>query len=485
MVPAFIFVAMKGRQKIILNDLLIENYAAEGKSLARLSGKVIFVENTVPGDIADVQLYKSKKDWAEGFPLEIKKFSPDRIVPFCRHFGICGGCQWQMLPYEKQLQYKQQQVYDVLTRIGKIELPQLFSIVGAEETRFYRNKMEYAFSTKKFIAENEFRQMLKEGVDTKSAAQQNVAGFYAKGVFDKVVDIEICYLQAEPTNALRNSIAGFAREQNFSFYDFRQHSGWLRNMMVRITTTGEIMINIVLAHKDEEKSHLLFDFILKQFPHVTTLLYTITGKRNDSIYDLTPQIVHGEGYITEQLENFRFKISPKSFFQTNTKQAEKLYSATRNFAELTGSEILYDLYCGTGSIGIFVSPLAKKVIGVEVIDEAIADAKENATLNKIRNTSFYAGDVIDICNDQFFEENGAANTIIVDPPRAGLHGKLVEKLIQIEAPVIVYVSCNPATQARDINILNEKYAVEKIQPVDMFPHTHHIENVIQLKLKQF
>jgi 23S rRNA (uracil1939-C5)-methyltransferase len=476
---------VKGRQKTILNDLLIENYAAEGKSLARLDGKVIFVENTVPGDIADVQLYKNKKDWAEGFPLEIKKLSSDRITPFCQHFGICGGCQWQMLPYEKQLQYKQQQVYDVLARIGKIELPRLLSIIGADETKFYRNKLEYAFSTKKFIAEHEFRQMLKQGIDIKSAAQQNVAGFYAKGVFDKVVDIETCHLQVEPTNALRNAIAGFARKQNFPFYDFRQHTGWLRNMMVRIATTGEVMINIVLAYKDEERSEILFDFVLKQFPRITTLLYTINTKRNDSIYDLVPKTVHGKGYITERLENFRFKISPKSFFQTNTKQAEKLYAIARNFAELTGSEILYDLYCGTGSIGIFVSPLTKKVIGVEVIDEAIDDANENARLNKITNTSFYTGDVIDVCNDHFFEENGTADVIIVDPPRAGLHGKLVEKLLQIEAPVIVYVSCNPATQARDINILNEKYTVEKIQPVDMFPHTHHIENVIQLKLKQF
>jgi 23S rRNA (uracil1939-C5)-methyltransferase len=256
-------------------------------------------------------------------------------------------------------------------------------------------------------------------------------------------------------------------------------------MMVRIATTGEVMINIILAYKDEERSQMLFDFILKQFPQITTLLYTINAKRNDSIYDLVPKTVHGKGYITEQLENFRFKISPKSFFQTNTKQAEKLYTITRNFAELTGSEILYDLYCGTGSIGIFVSPLAKKVIGVEVIDEAIADANENATLNKITNTSFHTGDVIDVCDRRFFDENGTADVIIVDPPRAGLHGKLVERLLQIEAPVIVYVSCNPATQARDINILNEKYTVEKIQPVDMFPHTHHIENVTQLKLKQF
>ncbi|MEP6683894.1 MAG: 23S rRNA (uracil(1939)-C(5))-methyltransferase RlmD, partial [Parafilimonas sp.] len=474
---------MKRKQKIILKDLLIENYAAEGKSLARQNGKVIFVENVVPGDVADVLLYKNKKDWAEGFALEIKKLSADRVIPFCQHFGVCGGCRWQMLPYEKQLEYKQQQVYDVLTRIGKIQLPQMPSIIGATETKFYRNKLEYSFSAKRYIADNEFRQLKNSGADISNINQQSVAGFYARGVFDKVVNIETCYLQTEPTNAIRNSVADFAREHKFPFYDFRQHTGWLRNMMVRIATTGEIMINIVLAYEDEKNMQLLFDFILHQFPQITTLLYTINGKRNDSMYDLTPQVVSGNGYITEQLEHFKFKISPKSFFQTNTKQAEKLYTITREFAELTGHEIVYDLYCGTGSIGIFVSPNAKKIIGVEVIEEAIADAKENAALNNIANTTFYTGDVIDICNDNFFEQHGAANVVIVDPPRAGLHEKMVTKLLQVQPQVIVYVSCNPATQARDINLLNEKYSVEKIQPVDMFPHTHHIENVAQLKLK--
>lgn len=474
---------MKRKQKVILEDVLIENYAAEGKSLARMDGKVVFVENVVPGDVVDVQLYKSKKDWAEGFPLHIKKLSGNRVDPFCMHFGVCGGCQWQMLPYSKQLGYKQQQVYDVLKRIGKVELPELLPIIGATETRFYRNKLEYSFSTKKYIAEEDFREMVRDGEDVKSIAQQNVAGFYAKGVFDKVVDIEKCWLQAEPTNAIRNGIADFARRHHFPFYDFKQHTGWLRNMMVRIATTGEIMLNIVLAYKDEKNMQLLFDFILQRFPGITTLLYTINGKRNDSIYDLTPQIVSGKGYIIEKLEAYQYKISPKSFFQTNTKQAEQLYTVARNFAELTGNEIVYDLYCGTGSIGIFVSSLAKKIIGVEVIDEAIADAKENAALNNITNTSFYTGDVIKVCDDVFFEKEGRPDVIIVDPPRAGLHSSLSEKLLQVEAPVIVYVSCNPATQARDIQILDKKYSVEKIQPVDMFPHTHHIENVIQLKLK--
>ncbi|MFT4153253.1 23S rRNA (uracil(1939)-C(5))-methyltransferase RlmD [Parafilimonas sp.] len=473
----------KQKQQLILEDILIENYAAEGKSVARVDGKVVFVENVVPGDIADVRLYKSKKDWAEGFPLQIKKLSENRVTPFCEHFGVCGGCQWQMLPYEKQLEYKQQQVGDILKRIAKLPLPEMQNIIGAAETTLYRNKLEYTFSAKKFIPESEFRQLRKEGKDTEAIANTNVAGFYAKGVFDKVVDIHKCWLQAEPTNALRNSIAGFAREHNFPFYDFKQHAGWLRNMMVRIATTGEIMLNITLAYKHEASMQLLFHFIQEQFPQVTTLLYTINGKRNDSIYDLAPQVVYGKGYIVEKLGNYQFKISPKSFFQTNTRQGEKLYAIARNFAELTGKEIVYDLYCGTGSIGIFVSALAKKIIGVEAIGEAVDDAKENAALNNLSNTSFYTGDVIDICTDDFFEKEGKPDVIIVDPPRAGLPVKLSEKLLQIEAPLIVYVSCNPATQARDLQWLGQKYSVAQVQPVDMFPHTHHIENVVQLKLK--
>jgi len=473
------------RQKTptIFEELYIENYAAEGKSLAKLNGKVVFIENTVPGDVVDVQVFKNKKDWAEGFPLRFHKLSEERVDPFCMHFGVCGGCQWQMLPYEKQLHYKQKQVSDVLTRIGKIESPPMFPIIGADETRFYRNKLEYAFSSKQFIPENEFRRMLAEGADTKTLSEKRVAGFYAKGVFDKVVEIDTCWLQSEPTNALRNTIAEFARQQNFPFYDFRLHTGWLRSMQVRMATTGETMVNIVITKEDEEKKQLLFTFIRDQFPEITTLLYTINNKRNDSIYDLYPKTVYGKGYIMEQMENFCFKISPKSFFQTNTKQAENLYKVARDFALLTGNETVYDLYCGTGSIGIFVSAAAKKIVGVELIGEAIADAKENAALNNIRNAAFYTGDVIEMCTDAFFEANGRPDVIIVDPPRAGLHGKLVEKLLGIETPVIVYVSCNPATQARDMSVLREKYSVEKIQPVDMFPHTHHIENVVQLKLK--
>ncbi len=473
----------KYKPPVILKELLVENYAAEGKSLARHNGKVVFIENTVPGDVLDVQLHKNKKDWAEGFPVRFHAFSKDRVEPFCPHFGVCGGCQWQMLPYQQQLLYKQQQVVDVLQRIGKANLPPINNIIGAGETKFYRNKLEYTFSTKQFIPENAFRQLREEGIDIKSASQRNVAGFYAKGLFDKVVDIKTCFLQQEPTNAIRNSIADFARKNNLPFYDFRLHAGWLRNMLVRIATTGEIMINLVLAQYDENKMKLLFDFIISSFPQITTLLYTINEKKNDSIFDLVPQVVKGNGFILEQLEDYKFKISAKSFFQTNTKQAENLYKITRNFAELANNETVYDLYCGTGSIGIFVSKQAKKIIGVEMIQEAVTDAKENAALNNITNAVFYTGDVTDVCTDNFFAENNQPDVVIVDPPRAGLHAKLADKLLEIQAPLIVYVSCNPATQARDISLLDLKYTVEKIQPVDMFPHTHHIENVIQLKLR--
>ena len=459
----------------------MQDYAAEGKSLAKVDGKVIFIENTVPGDIVDIQLGKNKKDWAEAWPLQFKKYSAERVPAFCKHFGICGGCQWQMLPYEKQLFYKQKQVVDNLERIGKIALPTMLPIVGADETRHYRNKVEYTFSSKRFIPTDEFRKLKLEGLPV--IQDGGFAGFHAKGMFDKIVELDICHLQHEPTNQIRKAIASFCIEKKYPFYDAKTHEGWLRNMMVRIATTGEWMVNIMLGYENKKMRETLLDEVLKQFPHITSLLYTINTKLNDSIYDLTPIAYHGKGYIIEKLEDFQFKISPKSFFQTNTKQAEKLYGITRDFAELDGTQNVYDLYCGTGSIGIFLSKMAKKIVGVETVAEAVEDAQENALLNNIQHASFFAGDVIDVCNDGFFAEHEKPDVIITDPPRAGMHEKLVNKLMAIAAPTMVYVSCNPATQARDLALLDEKYAVEKMQPVDMFPHTHHIENVVQLKLR--
>lgn len=505
---------MRKKKNIVLEEVLVENYAAEGKSLARQNGKVIFIENVVPGDVVDIRLSKNKKDWAEAYPIQFKSYSKERVEPFCQHFGICGGCQWQMLPYAKQLQYKQQQVMDNLTRIGKIKLPPPLPIAGAAEDRFYRNKLEYTFSTKEFTphkparllpdppsGENNTPPSLDQGANNSSASltggvselvassvggsrmEAGVLGFHAKGFFDKVVNIEKCWLQPEPNNEIRNALREFAWKKKLSFYDYREQKGFLRNLQLRICTTGEVMVNIVFGENHEQKRKEVLDFVRQQFPQITTLLYTINLKKNDSMTDLEPVVYFGKGHVLERLEDFCFKIGPKSFFQTNTRQAEKLYQITRDFAELNGSQVLYDLYCGTGSIGIFCSKGAKQIIGVEAIAEAINDARENARLNDIHHARFFAGDVIDICNDEFFSRQGRPDVIITDPPRAGMHEKLVRKILEIEAPTVVYVSCNPATQARDLSLLDEKYQVTKLQPVDMFPHTHHIENVVQLKRK--
>ncbi len=470
----------KQRKTVVLEKVLVQDYAAEGKSLARVDGKVVFIEGAVPGDIVDVQLSKNKADWAEGHTVHIHSLSSDRVTPFCEHFGVCGGCQWQMLPYEKQLFYKQKQVTDNLTRIAKINLPEIAPIIGADFTRGYRNKMEYTFATRKYIPTEAFRRMKAEGVDFSS--QPGAAGFHVRGFFDKVVEIDTCHLQEEPTNQIRKAVAAYVLANQLPFYNIKTHEGWIRNLLVRNSTTGELMVNMVIAYEDKAHRIALLDQLLKSFPAITTLLYTINGKRNDSLHDQEPIVYYGKGYIIEKLEELSFKISPKSFFQTNTKQAEKLYAVTREFAELNGNQLVYDLYCGTGSIGLFVSKYAKKLIGVEMVADAIEDAKENAALNGVNHASFFAGDVIDICNDEFFEQHGKADVVITDPPRAGMHEKLVKKLLEIAAPTVVYVSCNPATQARDLALLSEKYQVTKIQPVDMFPHTLHIENVVQLKL---
>lgn len=461
--------------------MLVEDYATEGRSLGRWQGKVVFVERTVPGDVVDVFLYKNKKDWAEGYPLRFHEYSSRRAVPFCSHFGDCGGCQWQSVPYEEQLKFKQQQVKDAVQRIAKVPLPEFSPIIGGAENRFYRNKLEYTFGTMKYVPESEFQ---KQPKGEKPLAESNgAAGFHARGLFDKIVDIQHCYLQPEPSNEVREAIRQYAVENELSFYDVRHHTGFLRNVQLRICSTGEAMVNVIVGQDDFKKTEGLLKHLQQSIPAITTLVYTINTKKNDSLHDLEPVTYSGKGYVIEKLENFQFKIGPKSFFQTNTKQAEQLYSITREFAELTGNEIVYDLYCGTGSIGIFVSKGAGKIIGVEMIEAAIADAKENALLNNLSSAAFFAGDVIDICNDDFFAEHGRPDVIITDPPRAGMHPKLVQKILDIAAPTVVYVSCNPATQARDLNLLAEKYEVTKMQPVDMFPHTHHIENVAQLKLK--
>lgn len=464
----------------IINQVLVEDYAAEGKCLARIDGKVIFIEGAIPGDRVDVRIHKSKKDWAEGSAIHFHEKAPHRIAARCAHIGVCGGCQWQELPYDWQLRYKQQQVEQTLKRIGKIELPPLEPIVGSQSVFQYRNKIEYTFSNKRFLLPSELN-------DPTILAASNVVGFHARGFFDKVVDITTCHLQAEPTNQIRLFIKAYAQQHQLSFYDYRSHTGFLRNLQIRICETGQVMVNLIVGENNPSLILPLLEAIQKEFPSITTLLYTVNLKWNDSIFDLEPIPFTGHGFIEEELFNarynkkFHFKIGPRSFFQTNTRQAEKLYQLTEEAAGLTGQETLYDLYCGTGSIGIFMSPGAKKIIGVEQVAAAIDDARENAALNNLNNTSFFAGDVIDICTSDFFAAQGQADVVVTDPPRAGMHSKLIEKLIEIGAPTVVYVSCNPATQARDLQLLDAHYQVTKVQPVDMFPHTHHIENIVQLK----
>lgn len=468
---------MRKKQKnIVLENITVTDYAAEGKALVRHEGKVIFVSGAIPGDRVNIRLSKNKKDWAEGKAIDILEPSPDRLDPFCKHFGTCGGCKWQMLPYEKQLAFKQQEAVQNLVRIGKIELPEVLPIVGSANTIHYRNKLEFTFSNKRYLTNAELN---NENI----SAQQNALGYHAPGIFDKVIDIDECYLMDDVNNRIRNTVREIAVENNFSYYNIKEHTGWLRNIIIRYCSTGELMVNICINHEDEPNRLILLNSLLSKVPEITTLLYTINPKWNDSIYDLEPVVYHGKGYAIEKLEDFEFIISPKSFFQTNTRQAEQLYSITRAFAGLTGTETVYDLYCGTGSIGIFLSKQAKKIIGVEVIEDAIEDARKNAALNNIHHATFFAGDVIKICNDEFFEQHGRPDVIITDPPRAGMHEKLVIKLLEMEAPKIVYVSCNTATQARDLSLLSEKYKVMKVQPVDMFPHTHHIESVVLLTLK--
>lgn len=465
-------------KKTVIESIRLGNYAAEGKTIAHTEdGKALFVEGGVPGDMVRVLVHKSKKSYAEGKVLELLEPSPNRTEPFCAHFGICGGCKWQMLPYELQLQYKQQQVADQLSRIGHLELPEISPIKGSGRTRYYRNKLEFTFSQQQYLTREEIA--ASEGAEI---ARQPALGFHAPGMFDKVVDIETCHLQEEPTNRIKNYLRAEAFRLDLPFYDYRKHEGWLRNLIIRVASTGQVMVNLVVQHYREELP-LLLDGIMEIAPEVTSLHYTLNDKLNDSIYDRDIVCYYGTPYIEEHLEHFRFKISPKSFFQTNTEQAAELYRVTRDFAGLTGSEVVYDLYCGTGSIGIFCSEKAGSIIGIELVEDAILDARINAEWNNLYKCHYFTGDVGKIVTNDFYKKYGKPDVVITDPPRAGMSEKLIEQLLQMRAPRIVYVSCNPATQARDLALLTDMYQVKKIQPVDMFPHTHHIENVVLLELK--
>lgn len=465
---------MGKKKKFVIENLEIQNYAAEGKCIARYNDKVVFVEGVVPGDVADVFVFKSKKGWVEARVNSISKLSENRVDAFCENFGVCGGCKWQMLPYKLQLQYKNQQVKDQLERIGQVQVEHYLPIRGAHEIKWYRNKLEFTFSNKQYLSDKD----LKAGIPF----EKNVLGFHAPRMFDKVIDIETCYLQPSPSNEIKNFVREYALQNKLTYYDIRMHTGLLRTMMIRVSSLGQTLVNIVFGENDPEQIMPLLEAMKANFD-ITSFHYTINTKMNDSIYDQEIILYHGKKTIEEKLENFQFEISPKSFFQTNTKQAEQLYQITREFAECKENDVIYDLYCGTGSIGVFLSNGVKKIIGVDSVEDAIEDAKINAQKNKIENAFFYAGDVIKICNDSFFETHGKPDVVIIDPPRAGCHESLLQKLIAISAPKIVYVSCNPATQARDLQLLNTKYRIAKSQAVDMFPHTHHVENVVQLILK--
>jgi 23S rRNA (uracil1939-C5)-methyltransferase len=462
------------KQLPILEDLTITDVAAEGKAIARYDDMVIFIPYVVPGDVVDVQLYRKKKNFAEGRVVAFKSYSPIREEPFCKHFGTCGGCKWQNLPYSEQLKYKQQQVFDNLNRIGKVELPKMLPIKGSAKTKFYRNKLEFTFSDKAWLTLDEMNKPDAEKT-------KNALGVHIPGMFDKVLHIDKCWLQDDISNDIRNSVHQYCKQNNISYFDLRNQTGMMRNMIIRTSaTTNEIMVIIVFYEKNEQVWNDLLSYVANKFPQITSLLYIHNQKANDTISD---QIIHtfkGKDFLYETMENLKFKIGPKSFYQTNSLQAFELYKVVREFANLTKNELIYDLYTGTGTIANFVANNSKKVIGIEYIPEAIEDAKINANINGLDNTLFFAGDMKDILNKEFIDEHGRPDVIITDPPRAGMHEDVVKTIINAEPKRIVYVSCNPATQARDLNLLDEKYSVEKIQAVDMFPHTQHVENVVLL-----
>ncbi len=468
--------ARKRKELPVIEGVETIDVAAEGNSLARVNDMVVFIPYGAPGDVVDVKLDKKKKSYAEGHIERMVTPSPIRVEPMCEHFGTWGGCRWQHLPYEFQLKCKQQQVQDALERIAKVSIPEITPILGSKQTQEYRNKMEYTFSNKCWLT---FEQ-LRSGAEF---PDRDAAGFHISGAFDKVLDIKKCHLQDDFGNQLRLFIKAYGKEHGYSFYDLRAQQGLLRTLMIRIASTGEIMAVMVFGEDDKERINALLNAVADKFPQITSLLYVVNLKVNDTISDQEIITYRGKDYIEEEMEGLKFRVGPKSFYQTNSLQAYELYKVTREFAELVGDELVYDLYTGTGTIANFVAKKAQKVIGIEYVPEAIEDAKVNSAINSIDNTLFYAGDMKDVLTDEFIERHGRPDVIIVDPPRAGMHQDVVNVILNAAPKRIVYVSCNPATQARDLALLDEKYKVEAIQPVDMFPHTQHVENVVKLSLK--
>ncbi|MEO9967772.1 MAG: 23S rRNA (uracil(1939)-C(5))-methyltransferase RlmD [Reichenbachiella sp.] len=463
------------KKNIIIEGLSVEAVAAEGKSLARKDGQVIFVEGVVPGDVVDVQIRKKRKAYSEGYPIKFHEYSNLRIEPICEHFGVCGGCKWQNLAYASQLEFKQQQVTDHLTRIGKVNLPEIAPIIGSARTERYRNKLEFTFSNKKWLT--------KEQIATEDKIERNALGFHVPRLFDKIVDIDTCHLMADPANAIKNEIRSFALANDYSFFDIREQHGLLRILMIRYTDAGELMVLIQFFEPDQKKIDQLMNHLKAKFPEITSLLYVINQKKNDTIFDQEIILFSGKDHIIEKMGNLEFKIGAKSFYQTNSAQAKLLYDKVLEFADFQGDELVYDLYTGTGTIANYCASRVDKVIGIEYIEEAIQDAFVNAEVNSINNADFFAGDMKDLLNDDFIAAHGQPDVIITDPPRAGMHENVVNMILKVAPQKVVYVSCNPATQARDIALMDEQYEVTKVQPVDMFPHTHHVENIVLLELK--
>ena len=472
--------ARKKKPLPLLEKVLITDVAAEGKALARVNDLVVFVPYVVPGDVVDLQVTRKKHNYAEAEAVKFYEYSDKRVEPFCQHFGVCGGCKFQCMDYQAQLFYKQKQVFDNLTRIGKIEIPEIRPILGSSKTKAYRNKLEFTFSNKRWLTKEEIAADVQYD-------QMNAVGFHIPEAFDKVLAIEKCWLQDDINNEIRNSIRDYAYAHDYSFFNLRTQEGLLRNMMIRTSSTGELMVLIqfkISNEAEEQQAMALLNHVAEKFPQISALLYVNNDKHNDTLEGLDIKTFKGNDHIFEEMEGLRFKIGPKSFYQTNSEQAYNLYKVARDFAGLTGNELVYDLYTGTGTIANFVSRKCAKVIGIEYVPEAIEDAKVNSQINGIENTLFYAGDMKDILTQEFIQEHGRPDVIITDPPRAGMHGDVIDTILFAEPKRIVYVSCNPATQARDLALLDGKYNVVAIQPVDMFPHTQHVENVVLLERRE-
>lgn len=468
-----IYMGRKRKELPVVENVEITGVAAEGKSIARVDDMVVFIPYGAPGDVVNIKLDKKKRSYAEAHIVDMVKPSPDRVTPACEHFGVCGGCKWQHIPYESQLRYKRDQVVDALTRIAKVEIPEVNPTLGSKETFCYRNKLEYTFSCKCWITFEDLR-------SGHEIADRNALGFHIPGAFDKVLDIKKCWLQDDLSNRIRLFVRQYALAKGYEFYDIKAQQGLMRTLMVRIASTGEVMLIVVFARPEQEKIDDLMGAIAAEFPEITSLLYVVNQKVNDTIADQEVITYRGRDYINEEMEGLQFRIGPKSFYQTNSLQAYELYKVARRMACLKPDDLVYDLYTGTGTIANFVARQVKKVVGIEYVPEAIADAKLNSEVNGIDNTIFFAGDMKDVLTDGFIEEHGRPDVMIIDPPRAGMHEDVVNVILNARPERIVYVSCNPATQARDLALMDEFYRVEEVQPVDMFPHTHHVENVVRM-----